>query len=730
LAEPGALRLLTAQGTSPQSSGGVSKTLTLPMGSAASLAHLSPRPAARTPRGGPPPPRTTLWAAGRENGAKRADAILSSRPGFVVWLPPVSLVGWPRLSTASGVLEPQVYITSALRPQAEPPASHMLAGLKRSPMIGVSRKFDCHAYVKEIVMSKVSRRSFIEKAGLAVAASPLAQASRVEGSTHSRDAGHAGNGPVRYGAARCVAEWSYTSGRAYADPFNDVELDVVFTDPRGYEQRVPAFWAGEQTWRVRYSPPSAGRYKYRTISSDAANADLHGQTGVLEVSAYAGNNPLRLHGPLRVAADHRHFEHQDGTPFFWLGDTWWMGLCKRLRWPEDFQELAADRVAKGFTVVQIVAGLYPDMPPFDSRGANEAGFPWEADYARINPGYFDAADLRIQHLIEQGLTPCIVGCWGYFLPLMGVARVKKHWRNIIARWGAYPVVWCLAGEGVMPFYLSKTRAEDAAAQRQGWSEVARYVRGMDTYHHPITIHPTDNSRSQVGDPAVLDFDMLQTGHSDRKAYPNTVDQVVASLLKTPRMPVLVGEVCYEGVMEANRQEVERFTFWTSILNGAGGHTYGANGVWQVNTAERPFGPSPHGRNWGNTPWDAAAALPGSRQLGLGKELLMRYAWWRFEPHPEWVDPHWSKEHYEEPYAAGIPREVRVIFIPLSWDPPRVKNLEPGVMYRAFYFNPATGKQQENIDVVPDAEGTWLPPVTPTFEDWILVLSVPLAKPGL
>jgi len=36
---------------------------------------------------------------------------------------------------------------------------------------------------------------------------------------------------------------------------------------------------------------------------------------------------------------------------FWLADTWWMGLVKCLRWPEDFQLLTADRVKKGFTVI-------------------------------------------------------------------------------------------------------------------------------------------------------------------------------------------------------------------------------------------------------------------------------------------------------------------------------------------------------------------------------------------
>src|SRR5436305_2997197 len=100
-----------------------------------------------------------------------------------------------------------------------------------------------------------------------------------------------------------------------------------------------------------------------------------------------------------------------------------MGLSKRLVWPQEFKTLAADRRKKGFNVVQIVAGLYPDMPPFDPRGANEAGLPWEGaaagpsatpTFTRIRPEYFDAADLRLRYLVDQGISPCIVGAWGYF----------------------------------------------------------------------------------------------------------------------------------------------------------------------------------------------------------------------------------------------------------------------------------------------------------------------------
>lgn len=518
-----------------------------------------------------------------------------------------------------------------------------------------------------------------------------------------------------------ATEWAFTSGKQYRDPFNEIDLDVVIRGPDQTEQRVPCFWAGESTWRVRYAPRLSGKYSWRTIASDTTNRDLHDVSGTLEASPYEGTSPLERHGPVRVAPNGRHFEHADGTPFFWLADTWWMGLTKRLAWPDDFQSLTADRVRKGFSVVQIVAGLYPDMPQFDPRGANENGFPWERDYTRINPSYFDMADLRIRHLTDQGIVPCIVGAWGYYLPLMGLARMKQHWRYLVARWSALPVIWCLAGEGTMPYYLSKTPQQDREEQKQGWTEIARYVRGIDPDRHAMTIHPSSSARVTVADPAVLDFDMLQTGHGDRASIPNTVESVIKSYNATPRMPVIVGEVCYEGIMEASRQEVQRFMFWSSVLNGAAGHTYGANGIWQVNTRSQPYGPSPHGRSWGDVPWDEAAALPGSRQLGLAKKLLARYPWWRMEPHPEWVEPHFSAKSYTAPYAAGIPGELRILFCPPMWDPPLVKALEKDVNYRAFFFNPATGKEKIIGPVTLEPSGDWRPPVFPIYQDWILVI---------
>ncbi|HUT01003.1 MAG TPA: DUF4038 domain-containing protein [Phycisphaerae bacterium] len=529
-----------------------------------------------------------------------------------------------------------------------------------------------------------------------------------------------------HGMQNEVSEWGYTTGRRYADPFNDVELDVVVSHSEGESWRVPAYWAGGQEWRVRFRPPRPGAYEVVTVSSEASDGDLHERRSSLEASANDGAHPLLARGPLEVAASKRTFQHADGTPFFWLGDTWWMGLCKRWSWPDDFQLMTADRVAKGFTVIQIVAGLYPDMPALDERGTNEAGVPWEQDYSRINPAYFDMADLRIQWLVRSGLVPCIVGCWGYYLPILGVAKMKQHWRNLVARWGAYPVVWCLAGEGAMPYYLSEDKEGDKAAQIAGWTEVGRYVRRIDPCGHPVTIHPTQVGRDQVTDDTILDFDMLQTGHGGHESVPNTVRTILAERLREPVMPVLVGEVSYEGIMHGTQAEVQRLTFWASVLSGAAGHTYGANGIWQVNTRRRPFGPSPHGANWGTTPWEEAHRLAGSVQLGLARRLLERYEWWRFEPHQDWVSPAGSPEDTGAAFAAGIPGEVRVVYFynpraPWSADPLKVVRLEGHQQYRAFFWDPRDGREHDLGTVEPDADGAWGIPMQPTLQDWVVVL---------
>ncbi|MHC4624462.1 MAG: apiosidase-like domain-containing protein [Planctomycetota bacterium] len=519
----------------------------------------------------------------------------------------------------------------------------------------------------------------------------------------------------------CVTQIRFRSSAGYGDAYNDVTLDVVLEGPDGLSLRVPAFWAGGNVWAVRFAGEQVGDYEYRTVCSNVLDEGLHDQTGTVTVRPYTGKNPLLRHGRLRVAEDKGHFVQADGTPFFWLGDTWWMGLTTRLDWPKGFKWLAADRVEKGFNLIQIVAGPLPDMDTWDPRGRNEAGFPFEEGFARINPGFYDNTDLKIKHLVDSGLMPCIVGMWGYHLPKIGVERVKRYWRYIGARYGAYPVVWCIAGEGTMPYYLSKTKQEDAEFQRRGWCEVAAYLRRIDPYHNLLSIHPATNARDMSDDMSLFDFEMLQTGHSCIYSIPGTVSKVSDAVGREPKMPVVNSEVNYEGIRGQCWQDIQRLSFYVSVFNGTAGHTYGANGIWQLNEKGKPYGPSPHGRSWGNMPWKEAAQLPGGAHVALGGRFMMKFPWWELEKHPEWVD---SQREETDPRAVrrvGIPRRLRLIYVPMLWRPPVLEGIEEDVEYRAYYFDPCTGKTYKLGAVTADSGGRWPAPNAPEAHDWVLVL---------
>ena len=78
------------------------------------------------------------------------------------------------------------------------------------------------------------------------------------------------------GTVNRMSEWTFTSAKPYADAFNDVQLDMLVTAPDGAQLRVPAFWAGQQTWRVRYASPQPGAHRWKLECSDRANPDLNG----------------------------------------------------------------------------------------------------------------------------------------------------------------------------------------------------------------------------------------------------------------------------------------------------------------------------------------------------------------------------------------------------------------------------------------------------------------------
>jgi hypothetical protein len=129
--------------------------------------------------------------------------------------------------------------------------------------------------------------------------------------------------------------------------------------------------------------------------------------------------------------------------------------------------------------------------------------------------------------------------------------------------------------------------------------------------------------------------------------------------------------------------------------------------------------------WGDTPWTVAYRFQGSADVGIGKSILERYRWWDFVPHPEWIEPHAGEKGYNHPYAAGIPGEVRMFYLPGPVHPwcPRlaVKGLDRSRKYRVFWVDTTTGAETPIDDVRIDAAGNWQMPLPPVMRDWILVI---------
>jgi len=151
------------------------------------------------------------------------------------------------------------------------------------------------------------------------------------------------------------------------------------------------------------------------------------------------------------------------------------------------------------------------------------------------------------------------------------------------------------------------------------------------------------------------------------------------------------------------------------------------------------------RDFGGMKWKEAYKLPGSAQIGIGKKILEKYDWYKFKAHHEWVEPHYNETDWTLPYAAGIPKKVRIIYFPsicflnidpnLSVDPVdyvyryktiKILDLSRNSSYKAFYINPRTGKKLKEMEVNVNKNNEWvisssLLSSNPSLEDWLLVL---------
>ena len=82
-----------------------------------------------------------------------------------------------------------------------------------------------------------------------------------------------------------VVEESFTASKAYDNPYMDVDLWVDLSGTAGQQIRIPAFWDGGQTFRVRMMGTAPGTWSWLT-GKRTGDSGLDGKRGSFNVRAW------------------------------------------------------------------------------------------------------------------------------------------------------------------------------------------------------------------------------------------------------------------------------------------------------------------------------------------------------------------------------------------------------------------------------------------------------------
>ncbi len=451
-----------------------------------------------------------------------------------------------------------------------------------------------------------------------------------------------------------------------------------------------------------------------------------GSIAVLAASLSCAAAPLPM---LKVSDNHRFLVKEDGSRFFYLGDTAWE-LFHRLN-REDADRYLENRAQKGFTVIQAVAiaeldghtdpNPYGHLPLLDLDPARP-----DVKEGPKND-YWDHVDYIVNKAESLGLYIGFLPTWGRYWhdkvkdgkPLFNEQNAAFYGEWLGQRYKDKPMIWILGGD----------RSVDNDEQKAVIRALARGLRRGDVGHHLITLHPPGGSSSSkwFHDEDWLDFNMRQNGHQPE--FTGRYDQTRTDYDRTPIKPVIDGEPIYEdhpvsfnarSLGHSIAADVRRPLYW-DLFSGACGHTYGHHSVWQMWIPGRAPINNPL------MPWFEAIDQPGAQQAHYARQLLESRPCLTRIPDDSVIVP--DRVRTAVP-GAGRYRFVAtrdeagsyaMVYAPAGRKFTARLNMIQGRQVKAWWFNPRTGEATV-IGEFPNAdEREFSPPNPGEFLDWLLVL---------
>ena len=432
--------------------------------------------------------------------------------------------------------------------------------------------------------------------------------------------------------------------------------------------------------------------------------------------------PFR-NGPLKVADNHRYLVRQDGSPFFYLGDTAWELFHRLNREEADFY--LKRRAAQGFTVIQAVA--LAEFDGLNTPNANGDKPLLNNDPTTPNDAYFNHVDYIVDKAAENGLAIGFLPTWGdkVFKSTWGTGPVVFNSENArtYGRWlgNRYKnkgnIIWILGGDrnprdGSQDVAIWRAMAEGIEAG------IGRADKALMSYHPQPNSVQDGGASKWFGNDAWFDFNMHQNGHCRNTPV---YDNITTSYNRTPIRPTMDAEPIYEDhpvcfnvkdLGTSNAHDVRMYAY-LDLFAGAHGHTYGCHDIWQMYSPDRPSVNGPH------VYWQEALELPGANQMTIVRRLMESRPLLDRIPDQSLI----IENDYPPAERIQATRGKNYAFVystagkPFTMKPGKIS----GRKLKTAWLNPRTGEMKDNGTTSNQAQQKFTPPTSGYGQDWVLVI---------
>lgn len=333
------------------------------------------------------------------------------------------------------------------------------------------------------------------------------------------------------------------------NPYAEVTFGATFSrDGRVIE--VPGFWDGGNVYRLRFSPPAEGEWRYVTRSN---RPELDGQRGAFTAVAATGDN----HGPVEVFKTF-YFRYADGTPYHPFGTTCYAWVHQT----EDLQEQTLKTLAASpFNKIRFC--VFPKNYTYNQNEPPNFAFVKKADgsfdFSRPDPAFWHPFEVRILDLQRLGIEADLIlwhpyDRWGF--SKMSKEEDDRYLRYCIARLSAFRNVWwSLANEYD---FMTKPHT-NSNKDMSDWDRFFGILEKEDPFHRLRGIHNGsiwyDHTKVWVTHASIQNSDMNK-GVVYRAKY---------------QKPVVYDECKYEGNVPQGWGNLDARTmtqrFWLGTLSG-------------------------------------------------------------------------------------------------------------------------------------------------------------------